>query len=65
MRLVQCGRGKAYIPGETLDNDRQRAAILQHDNLVAFVHAAEDTQDFNTKTLLQSHFPQAYRINEL
>lgn len=65
IKLMETSKNSIYIPGETLENQKQRVKIMQHGLLVAFLHAYERTKQDDIKKIIEGHLKRFYEIQEL
>lgn len=65
IKLFNSTKSFVYIPGKTLEAEKQRIALLQHGILPVLLHVLETTTDETLKEIIKRHVREDYGFNDV
>ncbi len=64
-KLLRSQRNGVYIPGQTLEGEKQRVRVIQHGWVLAAVHLAMSAKDPELARMAAEHLKKGYQAREL
>ena len=65
IKLFNSTKSFIYIPGKTLEEEKQRAVILQHGILPVLIHVLLNTKDEMVKEMIRRHVKEDYSFHDI